>query len=284
MMHRLMAACVFLTLGCSSAFADNALFIESKTVRMGESGTVGGYLSNEVPLRSIWIPLVVRETTPGVYPTALSAEYVQGGRLSLYLTGAPFLFIYDQENGTCNNEGAGGFATMTYSGSGSPLRVEHPSPSNPDCFWFVRQKLFDPSLPPGSDGAGPSIALGFTAPMAQGSFEIDTTCREPGGHLLFWTDASEGILPAFTKGIIEVVPCDCPSQGDLDDDKSESATDLGFIIDVLFCGGLDPNDPACPATRCDLDCDGFATALDLSVMIDFIWVGGAPPCDPCDAL
>ena len=280
MLRRLTVICVFVALGCSSAFAENALFIESKTVGIGASGTVGVYLSNDVPIRSFCIPLVVREVTPGVYPTALSAEYVQGARLSDYLIQIRHLHIYDEEDGTCKAGQPGGFGTVTVNGIQT---VEHPSPSNPDGFGFVRQTLFGNNLPAGSDGAVPSMAFGFTAPMVQGSFEIDTTCNGTSCHLLFSTDASEGISPVFTKGIIDVVPCDCPSQADIEPDGYITALDLSACVDILFAGSPDIQDQGCPSPRFDFDCDGFSTALDLSSLIDHLFAGSPATGNPCDA-
>jgi len=75
--------------------------------------------------------------------------------------------------------------------------------------------------------------------------------------------------------------CQCPKQGDFDDDGFLTALDLGDMIDALFAGGSDPQDPLCPASRADIDCDGFATALDLGNLIDHLFAGGPGPCDPC---
>jgi hypothetical protein len=77
-------------------------------------------------------------------------------------------------------------------------------------------------------------------------------------------------------------PCDCPYQGDFDEDGYITALDLGALIDVLFAGVPDVQDPNCPTSRGDIDCDGFTTALDLAGMIDHLVVSGPGPCDPCE--
>jgi hypothetical protein len=77
-------------------------------------------------------------------------------------------------------------------------------------------------------------------------------------------------------------PCACPYQGDYDKDGYITPLDLAVMIDILFAGRPDEQDPSCPSTRSDLDCDGYTTPLDLGVMIDFLFAGGAPPCDPCN--
>jgi hypothetical protein len=76
-------------------------------------------------------------------------------------------------------------------------------------------------------------------------------------------------------------PCQCLHQGDFDDDGFLTPLDLGMLIDVLFAGQSDTQDPLCPSTRSDFDCDGFATPLDLGVMIDYLFAGGPALCDPC---
>ena len=94
-------------------------------------------------------------------------------------------------------------------------------------------------------------------------------------------DAYEaGIGFWYGVGAIEV--CDCPYQCDFDEDGFITAIDLGVLIDILFAGAVDPQDPLCPGTRGDFDCDGFTTALDLGGLIDHLFAGCPPPCDPCE--
>jgi hypothetical protein len=78
-----------------------------------------------------------------------------------------------------------------------------------------------------------------------------------------------------------VGPCDCPHQCDFDADGFLTAIDLSGMIDVLFAGSPDIQDPDCPISRSDFDCDNFATALDLVGLIDHLFAGGQPPCDLC---
>jgi hypothetical protein len=58
--------------------------------------------------------------------------------------------------------------------------------------------------------------------------------------------------------------------------------DLGRLIDVLFGGDPEIQDPDCPSGRGDFNNDGFPDALDLSGLIDHLFSGGDPPCDPCN--
>lgn len=75
--------------------------------------------------------------------------------------------------------------------------------------------------------------------------------------------------------------CDCPHQCDYDDDGFLTASDVGTLIDVLFAGHPEIQDPGCPTSRGDFNCDGFPTTLDLGGLIDHLFAGGDPPCDPC---
>lgn len=89
--------------------------------------------------------------------------------------------------------------------------------------------------------------------------------------------------PVLTTGLFTVSGdvCDCPFQGDADLDGFATALDLGAIIDILFRGRVDVQEPLCLSPRFDLDCDSFTTSLDLGKMIDYLFAGGALPCDPC---
>lgn len=77
------------------------------------------------------------------------------------------------------------------------------------------------------------------------------------------------------------VSCDCPFEADLDGNGFIDATDLAFVIDIVFFGGTDIQDPNCPKTRADFDGNGFADATDLAFLIDHVFFGGSGPIDGC---
>ena len=79
----------------------------------------------------------------------------------------------------------------------------------------------------------------------------------------------------------DVCECSCPNQGDSEPDGFITSLDLAAVIDALFAGGTDPQDPDCPTFHFDFDCDRFTTALDLAIVIDYLFAGGQGPCDPC---
>jgi len=77
--------------------------------------------------------------------------------------------------------------------------------------------------------------------------------------------------------------CDCSFAGDIDASTAIDATDLQFLIDIVFFGGSDVQDPTCPSSRSDLDCSGFPDATDIQYIIDYIFFGGIEPCDGCQS-
>lgn len=77
--------------------------------------------------------------------------------------------------------------------------------------------------------------------------------------------------------------CDCPLQCDFDEDGFMTVLDMGTLIDILFAGHANVQDPDCPVPRADFDCDGFSTALDLGGLIDHLFASGPDPGDPCTA-
>jgi len=116
----------------------------------------------------------------------------------------------------------------------------------------------------------------FTPPAA---LDVETMYywRYRSGDGTTWDDYSD--LHALS-----VTSCSCPFQADMDGDGFLTALDLYAIVDVLFAGHQDVQDPACPVTRADFDNDGFSTVLDLAKVIEHLFVGAAAPCDPCNPI
>jgi hypothetical protein len=100
--------------------------------------------------------------------------------------------------------------------------------------------------------------------------------KKDGEALVDSTEYSE--VWDFTIPIIE---CFCWNQSDFDYDGFITALDMGSLIDILFAGDPDVQDPFCVTTLGDFDCDGFTTSLDLAGLIDHLFAAGPPPCDPC---
>ncbi|GAB4316534.1 MAG: hypothetical protein Kow0074_04510 [Candidatus Zixiibacteriota bacterium] len=269
---------------------ENTILIESKTVGMNVNTTVGVWLENNAELNTILLPIIIRSTANGAYPTAIRGLYNPDGRLP-HEVGSPLSEVivlngYDNDDGSCKNGTAGGLGTMegkATDASGYALQ----SPDDPDGFVFTRGRIFNPGLAPGSDFAGcgsgdPSLLLEITTPNVVGEFEIDSTCKNPAGHISFVTASGPTVTPAFTKGVVTVTDCDCPHQADFHDIGFLSTLDLFAMIPIYFSGAPDIQDPACPRWRSDFNGDGFSDAVDMGWMIQHLYFNGPPPCDPCN--
>lgn len=191
-------------LGVSPALAVNSLVVESKTVNKGQAGVVIAVrLTNDVPLRSLVIPLILREVTGGAFVTALQPLY--GERLPT-ASGSPLADIsirnqYADENGSCKAGHPGGMGALTFNDGAS-----HPVAAAPEGVMFVRSKIIGANLPAGIDTVG-SMSLLVDVTTTQGVFEIDTTCTNPANHILLVRDnppTNTSYVPDFTKGIINV--------------------------------------------------------------------------------
>ncbi|GAB4321769.1 MAG: hypothetical protein Kow0074_12810 [Candidatus Zixiibacteriota bacterium] len=235
--------------------------VESKTMEPGTTDTIGVFVSNTTNIYGLVIPLTIRAVS--AYPRVISARFVPEGRVDVWMMGTTVL-EYDLENGSC-----GGF--------GAPGSV---GPSSPDAFVFLN--TLDSRLPPGADGDTASIEIIVTLPDSAGTFEIDTTCADPGHHFVFFeTSQFAKLYPSFQKGVVTIGGCECPHQADLDTDGYLDASDLNAMMDVVYFSMSDPQDPLCPASRTDFNADGYADAQDINDMINHLYFSGPPPIDPC---
>jgi len=179
-----------------STHAVNSVVVESKSVAAGASTTVGVYLTNDVSIRNLVVPLVVRTVSGSAYMTAWTPSYPASRLTGLLDDLVSVLQTYPSQNGTCKQGQAGGFGTI------GPADF-----ISPDGVLFSRGRLSSSEdLPAGTDGnpgsGTPSISIALTTNSSTGSFEIDTTCADPANHLYFLSTASTGIVPSFTKGVI----------------------------------------------------------------------------------
>ena len=145
---------------------------------------------------------------------------------------------------------------------------------------------FGQLLPTGS-GLACRIHWSESGTVNDTEITVDSSTTSSGGAVvnttLFGTSPLEvdNFVPAFDVGVITAVLCDCPNQADIDASGFSDSVDLNTLIDILFFGGTDTQDPQCPTTRTDLDCNNAADAVDLNFMIDLLFFGGPNPCDPC---
>ncbi|MBI3872285.1 MAG: hypothetical protein HY304_04305 [candidate division Zixibacteria bacterium] len=185
---------------CRSA---NAVVVESKSVVQGARGvTVGVYLNNDTLLNAAVIPLVIHSVTSGAFIKD-SLKLQTQNRLTHFLYEYSTICQYPQSNSSlpfwCNG---GGY--------GPPGRADFVSP---DAVLYTGIRADSACLPDSNDGTAPggtpSLKITFNVTTTLGAFEIDTTCTAAANHLLFVTCQDDGgrpIIPAFTKGVITIVP------------------------------------------------------------------------------
>ncbi len=259
--------------------AGNFLTIESKTVGKGKPITVGLSVTNDVTLKYLIIPLIIRSVDSGAFTTTLLAQKTPGGRLQSCLSDVVIFNSYRNEDGHCKGGQPGGF--------GSPDMSDGYSDGiSPEGVGIKCGVILGSTLPPGTDGTTPSLQILLTTNNTVGRFEIDSSCCDPGCHLVFVAASGPpASLPTFTKGVITIVDCGCPNQGDINGDGVVDLFDVLAMLEYQFSGGPPPPiDPGCPAAdRGDVNCDGDNFRLfDALYLIEHIFVNGPPPCNPCD--
>ncbi len=139
----------------------------------------------------------------------------------------------------------------------------------------------------------------------QGASAVSATAEKSGNQAtalkLVWTMGqavmAQGCLPVTETGTAVCIGlgydynvegttlfgCNCPTQGQFGASKSRDAVAIASLIDIVFFGVPDIQDPACPQTRADFDCSGAADSVDLSLLIDHVFFGGWSPINPCYA-
>jgi len=278
----LRSAIAFLVFSLSATMADaeNSITIPSFETLTNTTGVVIPIrMVNDTALQGIVAPMTIRSTTGEAFVTSVKGSF--GDRLPSGgpLSDVSFVNHYAIEDGNCKAGQPGGFGTPSVISD----TTAQPVSASPYAILFSRFSTTSQRLTAGADVSG-SFLLTVDIGDQAGTFEIDTTCIDPTNHQ-YWVESGpfikDGIPATFTKGVITVLACDCSFQSDFDGDNFVTALDLGSMIDLLFAGATDIQDPACPSTRSDFDCDGFATALDLGGLIDYLFAGGDSPCDPC---
>jgi hypothetical protein len=264
-----LAACLMIALG-SVAFAANSFVVESKSAYEGAGTDVGVFMSNDVSIRQIIVPLAIRAVS--TYPSAITASYNPAGRIpepGPALDGTSFLNYTDVEDGNCKQGLPGGFNAGISNATTQSYTV--PSPSDPDAILFARGIIIGGALAAGDDGATPSMVIRVTCPngVADGStFTIDTTCTDPANHLLM-VDAgtSLNVGPSFTASTITCLQNQCPvpvagdinatvgtpASNDVDatDDEGDSyqfflVSGPGSVMLTAACGATPRHAATCP--------------------------------------
>ncbi|GAB4329167.1 MAG: hypothetical protein Kow0074_25510 [Candidatus Zixiibacteriota bacterium] len=144
---------------------------------------------------------------------------------------------------------------------------------------------FGQLLPTGS-GLACRIHWSKTTTVTEELITVDTSTTSSGpvvNTTLFGTSPLEddNFVPAFDGSVIDAVLCNCPSQADINSDQALDAVDMNTLIDIVYFGQTDVQDPQCPTSRTDLNCDNVPDAVDVNLMINLLFFGGDDPCDPC---
>lgn len=259
--------------------AGNSVVIESKSTTAGATSVqVGVHIANDVAINAIVLPLEIRAITPGAFITGtfdldtLNSNRLSPGGLSGFLTRRYYanpLLVNTKSGPTSHTFGAGG-ATVDF--------------LSPDAVLWEGLSTDGAGLAPGSDGAPgsgtPSIRMTFDVSSQTGTFEIDTCAVAPANHLVFTRVSDDApITPAFTKGVITILP---DFDGDGWDDANDNCPSLANPSQDNFdgddLGDLCDNCPAFPnPLQEDGNGDGVGDECDtLSIIarspVDFVLV------------
>jgi hypothetical protein len=135
--------------------------------------------------------VVIREVSGGAYPTSLQLHL--GDRMLEKPTEVLQMNI-DEVNGTCDIDGLG---TVLHNDQ------ESHQVTGPVGAMFLVSRLFTWTLQPGADVTG-SLLLTVDVGPNPGVFEIDVTCADSEGQLVFRDNFNNPVTPAFSKGIVSV--------------------------------------------------------------------------------
>lgn len=277
----------------------NSVVVESQTLITGTPGTVVGVsISNAVPIAGLLVPLEIRPLTPGT-AIAESIAYVMNpaGRVANSPLGVAddvdslwpeALRVLRKTCQVCPNTCSGPVSNSYCSDD-----ISCTYPTGPYGLLFGSVSTGDTQsghlieLAAGADpgdAASASLQIVLTnLGTTPGVFEIDTACWTPANSLAYVQANSSLIVPAFTKGTIEL-KCDCNCHGDPFCDGVANIQDVVSAIDVAFRNGVPVAQPYCPYQASDLNCDGIVNIQDIVIMLDVTFRGEDPDqliCDPC---
>ena len=190
-----------LLLLCSqSAWSANSVTIESKEMGAGAINCpIYIQLTNDVSLSGFEVPLEVRSVTPGAFMTAVKLSWRERLRIPGIMEMIRINSRYPDTNGVCR---PGSFAPPYASND----TLKHPVLDSPEGLMFAALSD-DPihNLPPGHDIVG-SMVLCVDLGTTTGTFEIDTTCIDPGNHIDLVDANLLEVIPTFGMGTITIVP------------------------------------------------------------------------------
>jgi hypothetical protein len=174
---------------------------------------IGIYLTNDLPLKNLVIPLVLRSVAGGAFFTKVAVKRTAGARIGDYLTAINLYrgFLKDSLQGCFTY--IGDDTTFYHGFERTPSWVDTSSHSvvGPPVGALIscgRIMPSEPTLPAGSDST-PSFHLLVDIDNSAGEFVVDTVCIGPFNHLVFVAEDSAQVTvarnPSFTKGVITVI-------------------------------------------------------------------------------
>lgn len=217
-----------LVLIAARAQAANRVIVESRHFQPSQAAcSVGVFLSNDVPVQGLTIPLEFRR---------LDSAYIVGGE-----TQPPFLWSMPAANrlgrsplGVSHDTSGGVMSSMVTmlryaepvsQPCGGPVSGSYatagryPDGISPDAVFAATISVADPRsganiyLLPGADSLhteSASLLLRFNVQAAEGCFVIDTCCVRPANHLLYIDNETRPIIPDFKPGYISIGRGICP--------------------------------------------------------------------------
>jgi hypothetical protein len=296
-----------LLLFAAPALGANSIVVESRSFGPSQPiCSVGVFLSNDVPITGIVLPLELRTVSGDAYfaPLASNSTFFNAqtsGRLYLSPVGGPSPSgewppaattrrVFETPGGcTC-----GGPVSHSWRDAAeSPLQG-----ISPDAVIYAATSAGDPGLGdpvtllPGPDPQrrdSASWIFLFSANSNYGTFEIDTACDCPSGHLS-GTDLDTNLVPfAFTKGIIAIddgCHCFCHGNPAVCAGGEIDLLDVMYVINVAFRAAGAITDPSATCLRedTDVDCDGATDVIDIVKVVGVAFRNANAAetfCDPC---
>lgn len=206
------------------ANAVDSIYVESKTVAPGGSVAIGVFVSNNVSLEAIYVPLEVRAVTPGAFIANTAAMTIQGRVAAAYTL-----------EGTVSDSAK--------SGGCFPSPADGVNYVSPDMFHY---SAGSGTLTAGSDGATPSFVLTVGVSCEDGTFEVDTACY--ANQRVAFDPVGGGpnyYKPGFGKGTITISAdaqtCTCnDNPADVNCDGIINVVDYTIVYNVAFRGDPEP--------------------------------------------
>lgn len=211
------------------SLAVNSVIVESKTFAPGQKAcSVGVFITNDVPLQGIVIPLELRTTDgaayiTGPFPSSFRFGPVAGNRLDNSPLGSagPHWPAAIQVTSRFAEPGLENWWNGCR-GQSNPydIRTSSLDSISPGAVMHAAVGTGDPrmdeerTLPSGSDGgstAEASLIFVFNVDTATGCFTIDSCCCTPSNHLAMVNTDLPGdvIVPEFIRGVISIGQTTC---------------------------------------------------------------------------